>query len=89
MKVICIDGMSPGQNVFNGFGQPTSPLRKDEEIYTGEIYIVIGEFKNARGENYYRLEGKPTDIVYHEKRFSPISSIDETEFERNYNKELV
>ena len=36
---------------------------------------------------YYELEGM--NCYYHWERFIPISSIDETEFIREYKKELV
>lgn len=53
----------------------------------GDVYTVIGE-ENHMGLICYFLE----EIVgesYVKTRFIPLSEIDETEFERNYNKELV
>jgi len=83
MKVICIDGkIRP--NEFPG-----------EMPIEGNEYTVI-EFVKGIGTDYnqydcYALKeiGVYPDNLYDCDRFIPISSIDETEFVRNCNKELV
>lgn len=72
MKVMCIDGSTDHD----------SPLPVD--IIEGHIYTVVRDvFKD--GKKWYVLaEMLPFDI-YTAKDFIPLSSIDETTFERNYN----
>lgn len=73
MKVICISNSGV-----------------EKLIQCGVRYTVY--FEN---EKFYRLEeakiNPSTDQVmgFRKSRFIPISEIDETTFERNYNKELV
>lgn len=84
MKVICIDDSSS----FFLFHQV---------LKFGEIYETCGECKNVEGRDCYILPQLPPTItksrknnalpIYLKKRFIPLSSIDETEFERNYKKE--
>lgn len=79
MKVICIDASRHSDCVifYPGF------------LKEGEIYIVIEETVGRNKFNQfvpaYILEGQPIAGCYPKSRFAPLSSIDETEFERNYN----
>jgi hypothetical protein len=77
MKVVCIDA-SPSK---------IHPNYKCELI-EGNIYTKIGELAGIRGILHYDLAECPVH-AYAASRFIPLSTIDETEFERNYNKELV
>lgn len=81
MKVICIDGVKVGDRVKAGFQPFALP---QDEIIEGVIYEVI-DLINFFGLDAYRLVGKPFNALYTTDRFAPISDIDETEFERNYN----
>jgi len=82
MKVICIDGTKPGTRgiLYN------ISLGNEDQIYEGETYTVI-ESGEEQGYKFFRLKEK--FHRYKQSRFAPISDIDETEFVRNYNKELV
>lgn len=86
MRVICID-----KGTYDPYFIP---------LIVGETYTVIqfvkgGEIALSRiaPNDCYRLEelkSSPIDgspLFYHAKNFIPLSSIDETEFERNYKKE--
>lgn len=84
MKVLCIDD-KPRPGEVPGI-EP-----KEGETYTvsqegnGECAIT---HKLIPCYRLVELSNPPND--WHDKdRFIPVSSIDETEFERNYNKELV
>lgn len=78
MKVICIDNTNENEEC------PTPVL--------GDAYTVINETRFA-GYDFYEFYEIPfkcgTHYWYLKSRFIPISSIDETTFERNYNKELA
>jgi len=73
MKVICIDETTPGK-------LPKSMC----ELKEGEIYTV-------KSEDISPISGIPTYwfveliLAYGKYRFIPLSEVDETEFERNYN----
>ena len=55
----------------------------------GEECEVI-ESQEKYGRLFHVLGGRfPGGIMYAAENFAPISEIDETTFERNYNKELV
>ena len=81
MRVICVDAKGrPGDH-------PTGVLKE------GGCYKVVDE-KMARGTDgrramCYVLEEFGPLMGFEKDRFVPLSSIDETQFERNYNKELV
>lgn len=77
MKVICI--IEPRNKVSERTGLPFV-------IRVGSIYTVI-EVLDYDGIGY-RLEEDKIH-TYKATYFSPLSSINETEFERNYKKELV
>lgn len=54
----------------------------------GEIVTVVGDGYCGHFPTYDILE-YPDDAGWNKEWFIPISSIDETTFERNYQKELV
>lgn len=83
MKVICIDGVKIGAVSLMG-----GVADKDDVIIEGEIYTVC-DSTIVQGQTTYHLEEKPFWTSYLAKRFSPLSSIDETEMIREYKKELV
>lgn len=77
-KVICID---------NSHALYT---KKHIDLDLGETYTVISEVSDpASGILHYVLSERRHDKAYGAFRFIPLSEIDETTFERNYNKELV
>jgi len=79
MKVICID-VKPYNN------------GTCEELVVGETYTVVNSFIYGEKILVYQLEELPPPTPFHgydSRRFIPVSEIDETEFVRNYNKELV
>lgn len=79
MKVICIDAS-------NGcWGVASSLLRE------GDIYTVIGN-PVINPDGCLLAEAKHPDhplYGFRKERFAPLSTIDETTFERNYNKHPV
>lgn len=75
-KVICINDKPL-------FGEPEAVWI----LKTGNVYEVISELK-YNGFDYYELAEQP-GVAYCVEHFAPLSEIDETEFERSYNKELV
>lgn len=79
MKVICIDDLS--RNV-------TDAAKKHPHPEIGEECVVTS-MREAWGGVYYKLLGYPPSANYNSNCFAPISDIDETTFERNYQKELV
>ena len=76
MKVLCINS--------KGFINPVPPIQEGKEY----IVIKFQENPNGDGKDYYRLKGIKYSW-YWTARFVPVSDIDETEFERNYLKQLV
>ena len=79
MKVICI------QTDTKTVKGPQVPTNSVKEV---EVYTVIGG-ERFNNKQYYRLAEMDYWTVYLSDLFVPLSQIDETEFERNYNKELV
>jgi len=79
MIVICIKGDDLRE--VNGLVNPD-----DHSLEEGKKYTVVDEIIYGR-QRFYILAERPIDCCYHERRFAPTSSIDETTFERNYNKE--
>lgn len=79
MKVICIDDKFKWEFGYRNY-EPLDPS-------FGEICTVIDQTIHYCGLLIYKLEGY--DEWYSSKKFIPISSIDETEFIREYKKELV
>lgn len=75
MKVICIDA-SPNKH---GVEPP--------DLKEGDIYNKVSESVVPEGYVVYDLSG--CEFQYGAFRFVPLSSIDETEMIREYNKELV
>lgn len=81
MKVICI-------NETGFVDKEVDPIKE------GEIYTVIAH-KTYDNKRYYQLSELAINSKNHYPqwyasfRFIPLSSIDETEFEREYKKELV
>lgn len=76
MRVICI--REPKETVSWRTGLPF-------EIRVGSFYTVIEIFEQCGVLGYRLLEDKIH--TYNTKYFEPLSSIDETEFERNYKLE--
>lgn len=73
MRVICINA-----GIVEGFDAP--------ELKEGEIYTVIGFLGDI---GYYLEEVSSVGGPFYIQRFSPLSEIDETTFERNYNLQTV
>ena len=82
-KVICIND-KPIQKMTGCWSNPTG-------LKEGETYTVTKEFFDAGGYlSYCLLEAKCDGNIwggYKAYRFVPLSSIDETEFVRDYNKQ--
>ena len=78
MDVMCIDDGWTNGNI------PSLPTKCPE---FGETYKVIDCQQCDNGVWYYRLAGFP--YFWEAGAFVPVSTIDETKFERNYKKELV
>ena len=80
MKVICID---------------TSMHRVHciEKLIEGNVYEVIGEMAFPTGVGYkikgYEFAADGRGAWYAREGFVPLSEIDETEMERNYNLQSV
>lgn len=79
MKVICINGKKEGNLTYFG-----NPLKKEDAIYEGEVYSVLREIDHPNGPSYI-LEDKSPYMSYRKIHFIPLSTIDESTFERNYN----
>lgn len=77
LKVICIDDKI----------RPHSVCASDWFIKEGEVYTVCGTYISNIGRPSYRLDEDPMKLRggYDADRFIPLSTIDETTFERNYN----
>lgn len=78
MKVICIDDKRQLT--------PDTP-----KVKVGDTYTVIKTYNITNKPEYmpglyYALQEMP-ESAYHESLFAPLSCIDETTFERNYNKQ--
>jgi hypothetical protein len=82
MKVICIDGSKRSYSEKDG-----------QDVKEGVIYEVTDSWNGIfTNQPYYSLAG--FDCIkrfkgFRQDRFAPLSDINETEFERNYQKELV
>lgn len=74
--------------------------RKHPCLDYGAIYTATGETKNKLGEDCYIIPELPNSgnpylgvsnnmPIYRKVRFIPLSNIDETEMERNYNELLT
>lgn len=84
MRVICIDiRVRPGNIVAN--------LLEENKVYSVRKYwsASINNEGNLTNVPVYTLWEFGEMDGFEVDRFIPLSSIDETEFERNYNKELV
>ncbi len=79
MRVICIDDKWKD---FPGYGKVTKSPK------FGEIVTVSKAYKDNSMDWYQFQEYGPCN-EYEQCGFSPISEIDETTFERNYQKETV
>lgn len=80
MRVICIDdrpGIETGE----------TPPFKSGDILNAMQSVTYKDCYNI-SEHLFSEDGKSLKS-WLKSRFIPLSSIDETEFERNYNKELV
>jgi len=71
MKVICIKGDDLKE--VDGRNSPSDP-----KLVEGRTYTVLS-IEIYKGNRFYILEELPQDCCFHEKRFIPLSSIDETE----------
>lgn len=82
MKVLCIHDCGQGNVLANEF-----------KVKEGEVYEPIAHVNvlpnGEKGDYYLLFQGRDNDYYYSTWRFAPLSSIDETTFERNYNKETV
>lgn len=83
MKVICIDTSDRHED-------NTGRMLKEGEVYTVEKLWDCGK-KNGKlvFEPCYTLVERDKKFGFAVDRFIPLSSIDETEFVREYKKELV
>lgn len=81
MKVMCIEGVKKGMIAMNG-----KPVKNQDEIYEGEIYTVSWK-TILLGESVYMLSERSPFFGYRERRFIPLSDIDETELIKE--RELV
>ena len=59
-----------------------------KELKFGAEYTVV-DGRNCYVSGLYCYFFEEVVLGYEAQRFAPVSEIDETEFERNYNKELV
>lgn len=88
MKVICIKKTIEGDPTVKASGLGVAP--KDSEVIEGETYTVIDQFYSPLTKMLvYRLAEKDYSYRYGAHKFIPLSSIDETEFERNYNTQTA
>lgn len=90
MKVICIDDkVEPDEHIIPGCS-----------LIYGNIYTVAEEVEGFAKHDVLRVQPikcyileeipKPKGLnLFPIKKFVPLSEIDETTFERNYQKELV
>jgi len=76
MKVVCIDEGITRKCINSS--------RISSRLIEGHIYTV----ERTVGKYYILRELEP-DLGYEVHLFAPLSEIDETTFERNYNKETV
>lgn len=53
-------------------------------IAEGEVYTVVNSFTHTDGIPYYELKEISGGYYYAQRRFTPLSDISETTFERNY-----
>lgn len=87
MRVICIDDRE------DEFGY--DDYQSGWHLVFGQIYTVLfpalGIGINGKKRPVYILKEDPDAPEYGhlQSKFAPLSTIDETEFERNYKKELV
>lgn len=63
-------------------------LRRNGDPVFGGYYEVTSEYI-WQGHLIYVLSGCPNPKGYYAPSFAPVSTIDETEFERNYKTEMV
>lgn len=77
MKVICID------DKWENIGGDV----KQWPVF-GEITTVVYAFKDYQGE-WYKFQEYDYNWDYEQCGFIPLSEINETEFERNYQKETA
>lgn len=78
MKVICIDGIKLGDIGFMSGDKSPATCDKEEEIFEGESYTVSNT-RTFYGKRYFLLKEKPFTTRYNERRFMPLSNINEEE----------
>lgn len=97
IKVICIDA-SPGKAFSPIFKEGDKLTASEVKDYNKEYYYALMSIGLNPDDSYIIEEypfgppniGKGNSLcAWAKSRFAPISEIDETEFERNYQKELV
>ena len=78
MRVICV---STTTDVAPNVSPSELPI-------VGNEYTVVDTIRRRQWV-HYKLEEMPNDVLYCSVLFAPTSEIDETEMERNYQKETV
>lgn len=86
MKVIYIEGVKVGDIGLKQIARVEITAGIEHTIIEGETYTVV-RTEDTKWGQYYQLEEKPPKTIYNARRFAPLSSIDETTFERNYNRQ--
>lgn len=88
MKVLCIHGVKAG-HVGITKRRKMYPCDKRHELKEGEIYTVIDTKIGQRVPLVYLIKEIPVRTWYDADWFIPLSEIDETEMERNYQTETI
>lgn len=76
MQVICVD------DNWN------KDMKREGDPKVGDIDEVVEQYQWGEYP-IYRLLGRPNPNGYYAPCFIPLSSVDETTFERNYNLETI
>lgn len=83
MRLICVIGAKAGFITIDNI-----PIEERHAVYEGECYTKAGEFTDNEG-TWFFLKERPFLTSYNSNRFIPLSEIDETEMERNYQTKTV
>lgn len=82
MKVVCIrDTWYPSAKV--------NPAVIHITPYVGEECEVTGHHRENNRDFYFLAGRFPKNVAFYVDNFAPVSDIDETTFERNYDKATV